>query len=68
MPGLGHNPTFTDGGVALFAGGDYTAEGGSAEAEGLLVVGGNATFAKSGGVFNVGRAGMGSGIIPPPAT
>ncbi|MFI8198822.1 choice-of-anchor A family protein [Streptomyces sp. NPDC085942] len=64
MPGLGHNPTFTDGGVALFAGGDYTAEGGSAEAEGLLVVGGNATFAKSGGVFNVGRAGMGSGIIP----
>lgn len=64
MPGLGHNPTFTDGGVALFAGGDYTAEGGSAEAEGLLVVGGNATFAKNGGVFNVGRVGMGSGIIP----
>ncbi|MFG3397482.1 choice-of-anchor A family protein [Streptomyces sp. SCSIO-PteL053] len=64
IPGLGHSPTFTDGGVALFAGGDYTAEGGSAEAEGLLVVGGNATFAKSGGVFNVGRVGMGSGIIP----
>ncbi len=64
MPVLGHNPTFTDSGIALFAGGDYTAKGGSAEAEGLLVVGGNATFAKSGGVFNVGRVGMGSGIIP----
>ncbi|MGW1926444.1 choice-of-anchor A family protein, partial [Streptomyces massasporeus] len=65
-PGIGHEPRFTDTNVALFAGGDYTADGASAEAEGLLVVGGNATFAKaSGGVFNVGRAGAGSGIVPP---
>ncbi|TXS08022.1 choice-of-anchor A family protein, partial [Streptomyces sp. adm13(2018)] len=65
-PGIGHEPRFTDTNVSLFAGGDYTADGASAEAEGLLVVGGNATFAKaSGGVFNVGRAGAGSGIVPP---
>ncbi|MFJ2932545.1 choice-of-anchor A family protein [Streptomyces sp. NPDC087219] len=68
-PGIGHEPRFTDTNVALFAGGDYTADGASAEAEGLLVVGGNATFAKaSGGVFNVGRAGAGSGIVPPPGS
>ncbi|MEU7017596.1 choice-of-anchor A family protein [Streptomyces sp. NPDC046385] len=65
-PGIGHDPRFTDANVALYAGGDYTADGGTAEAEGLLVVGGNATFAKtSGGVFNVGRVGAGSGILPP---
>ncbi|MEU8763548.1 choice-of-anchor A family protein [Streptomyces sp. NPDC048659] len=65
-PGIGHEPRFTDSNVALYAGGDYTADGGTAEAEGLLVVAGNATFAKtSGGVFNIGRVGAGSGILPP---
>ncbi|WP_329275857.1 choice-of-anchor A family protein [Streptomyces sp. NBC_00691] len=65
-PGIGNEPRFTDANVALFAGGDYTVDGASAEAEGLLVVAGNARFAKtSGGVFNVGRAGAGSGIVPP---
>ncbi|MGW6415769.1 choice-of-anchor A family protein [Streptomyces sp. NPDC055055] len=64
-PGIGNVPLFTDANVALYAGGDYTADGGTAEAEGLLVVEGNATFAKaSGGVFNVGRVGAGSGILP----
>ncbi|MFJ8542077.1 choice-of-anchor A family protein [Streptomyces sp. NPDC093586] len=64
-PGIGHAPSFTDNNVALFAGGDYTADGGTAEAEGLLVVKGDASFAKSGGgVFNVGRVGAGSGILP----
>ncbi|MFH8727147.1 choice-of-anchor A family protein [Streptomyces termitum] len=64
-PGIGQVPRFTDANVALYAGGDYTADGGTAEAEGLLVVGGDATFAKaSGGVFNVGRVGAGSGILP----
>ncbi|MEV7372281.1 choice-of-anchor A family protein [Streptomyces sp. NPDC090301] len=68
-PGIGNEPRFTDANVALFAGGDYTVDGASAEAEGLLVVGGDATFAKaSGGVFNVGRAGAGSGIVPPPGS
>ena len=38
MPGIGHNPKFTDGNVALFAGGNYTVDGGSAEAEGLLAL------------------------------
>ncbi|MFJ8039519.1 choice-of-anchor A family protein [Kitasatospora sp. NPDC096147] len=51
--------------MAVFAGGDYTADGGTAEAEGLVVVAGDATFAKSGGgVFNIGRVGAGSGILP----
>ncbi|MFF4169402.1 choice-of-anchor A family protein [Streptomyces sp. NPDC001744] len=64
-PRIGHEPRFLDANVALFAGGDYTADGATAEAEGLLVIGGNATFAKgSGGVFNVGRVGAGSGILP----
>ncbi|MFI1379746.1 choice-of-anchor A family protein [Embleya sp. NPDC020886] len=65
MPAIGNSPRFTDNNVALFAGGDYTADGAAAEAEGLLVVKGRATFAKSsGGVFNVGRVGAGSGILP----
>ncbi|MGW3559747.1 choice-of-anchor A family protein, partial [Streptomyces sp. NPDC000963] len=64
-PGIGHEPRFLDANVALYAGGDYTANGATAEAEGLLVVGGDATFAKaSGGTFNVGRVGAGSGILP----
>ncbi|MFE6662840.1 choice-of-anchor A family protein [Streptomyces sp. NPDC057697] len=65
LPGIGHNPQFADGNVALFAGGDYTVDGSSAEAEGLLVVKGDATLAKdSGGIFNIGRVGAGSGILP----
>jgi choice-of-anchor A domain-containing protein/LPXTG-motif cell wall-anchored protein len=65
IPGIGHSPLFTDNNVALFAGGDYTVDGGAAEAEGLLVVKGKATFAKNpGGVYNVGRVGAGSGILP----
>ncbi|WP_208638906.1 choice-of-anchor A family protein [Kitasatospora albolonga] len=64
VPGIGHAPTFTDNNIALFAGGDYTVKGGSAEAEGLLVVGGDARFAKNGGIFNIGRVGAGSGVIP----
>ncbi|MEW1906649.1 choice-of-anchor A family protein [Streptomyces sp. NPDC086147] len=64
-PRIGHEPRFLDANVALYTGGDYTADGATAEAEGLLVVGGNATFAKgSGGTFNVGRVGAGSGILP----
>ncbi|MET9776927.1 choice-of-anchor A family protein [Streptomyces sp. NPDC006367] len=62
-PGIGNTPRFTDNNVAVYAGGDYTADGGTAEAEGLLVVRGDAKFDK-GGVFNVGRAGAGSGILP----
>ncbi|MET4158497.1 choice-of-anchor A family protein [Agromyces sp. PvR057] len=65
-PPLGHFPLFTDTGVAVYAGGDYTVTGAAAESEGLLLVAGDASFAKtSGGVFNVGTAGYGSGIVPP---
>ncbi|KQM81342.1 choice-of-anchor A family protein [Agromyces sp. Leaf222] len=65
MPPLGHLPVFTDSSVAVFAGGDYRVEGAAAESEGLLLVAGDATFAKtSGGVFNIGSAGYGSGITP----
>ncbi|ANJ28062.1 choice-of-anchor A family protein [Agromyces aureus] len=65
MPPLGHLPVFTDSSVAVFAGGDYRAQGGAAESEGLLLVAGDATFAKTGGgVFNIGSAGYGSGITP----
>ncbi|WP_407316438.1 choice-of-anchor A family protein [Isoptericola halotolerans] len=67
MPGMGGAPTFTDGNVAVYAGGDYLATGTAAESEGLLLVRGDATFAKdAGGVFNVGAVGAGSGIVPAP--
>lgn len=66
MPPLGNDPTFTDSGIAVFVGGDYTADGNAAESEGLLVVTGDATFAReNGGGFDVGSAGVGSGITPP---
>ncbi|MFJ1619657.1 choice-of-anchor A family protein [Streptomyces sp. NPDC088190] len=65
LPGIGHSPQFIDGNVALFAGGDYTVDGSAAEAEGLLVIKGDATLAKDpGGIFNIGRVGAGSGILP----
>ncbi|MGX5696764.1 choice-of-anchor A family protein [Agromyces soli] len=65
MPPLGNEPTFTDSGVAVYVGGDYLAAGNAAESEGLLVVVGNATFDRdSGSGFDVGTAGVGSGIAP----
>ncbi|GAA2461932.1 choice-of-anchor A family protein [Agromyces soli] len=64
MPNPGHVPTFTDANVSVFVGGDLTVTGDAAEAEGLLVVKGDARFDKA-GIFNVGRVGFGSGIFPP---
>ncbi|MCB7136011.1 DUF5979 domain-containing protein [Cellulosimicrobium marinum] len=58
-------PFFTDNNVAVYAGGDYTASGSSAETEGVLVVAGDATF-DTPGSFNVGSVGAGSGIVPEP--
>lgn len=67
MPGIVNEPGFTDNNVALFAGGDYTVTDSAAEAEGLVVVKGNARFHKvPDGIFNIGRVGAGSGIIPTP--
>lgn len=64
-PPIGSVPTYTDSNVAVYAGGDFHATSSAAESEGLLLVRGNATFDKtSGGVFNVGVVGAGSGIVP----
>jgi choice-of-anchor A domain-containing protein len=68
-PAIGEIPAFTDGNVAIFAGGSFTATGQAAEAEGLMVVMGTATFDRpTGGTFNVGTVGAGSQIAPPPGT
>lgn len=64
-PPIGPLPTYTDSNVAVYSGGDFLATSSAAESEGLLLVRGNATFDKtSGGVFNVGAVGAGSGIVP----
>ncbi|MDR6906710.1 choice-of-anchor A domain-containing protein [Agromyces sp. 3263] len=70
MPGIDNlPPEFTDNTIAIFAGGSFTATGGAAEAEGLLVALGDAVFAKdAGGRFNVGSVGVGSGIVPTPGS
>jgi len=65
-PPIGPGPTYTDTNVAVYAGGDFRAGASAAESEGLLLVRGDAVFDKpSGGVFNVGVVGAGSGIVPP---
>jgi len=64
MPNPGHVPTFTDANVSVFVGRALTVTGDAAEAEGLIVVKGDARFDKA-GIFNVGRVGFGSGIFPP---
>ncbi|ARU51142.1 hypothetical protein CBR64_06195 [Cellulosimicrobium cellulans] len=67
FPNIGPLPIFTDNNVAVYAGGDYTATGTSAESEGVLVVRGDATF-DTPGSFNVGTVGAGSGIVPEPGS
>lgn len=63
------NQSWTDDNVAVFAGGDFIADEGAAESEGLLVVMGDATFDKSSlGVFNVGWVGVGSQVAPTPGS
>lgn len=64
-----NTPIGTDANVSVFVGGDYTVGANAAESEGVLAVGGTATFDKAtGGVFNVGVAGVGSGVVPPPGS
>ncbi len=63
------NPVFTDQNVAIYAGGDFQVRQAAAEAEGLVVVGGDASFDKSaGGRFNVGWVGVGSAVVPLPGS
>ncbi|MBM7821618.1 choice-of-anchor A domain-containing protein [Cellulosimicrobium cellulans] len=71
FPGIGNlPPVFTDNNVAVYAGGNFLATGSASEAEGVLVVGGDATFNRtlSGSSFNVGTVGAGSQIAPDPGT
>lgn len=72
LPGPGtpaENDMWTDDNVAVFAGGDFVADGGAAESEGLLVAMGDATFDKAvGGRFNVGWVGVGSQTAPTPGS
>ncbi|RKR75214.1 choice-of-anchor A domain-containing protein [Frondihabitans australicus] len=59
-------PIGTDANVSVFVGGDYSVGANAAESEGVLAVGGTATFDKTnGGTFNVGVVGFGSGVVPP---
>lgn len=61
------NPVWTDNNVAIYAGEDFRSEGAAAEAEGLVVVQGDADFSRvGGGTFNVGWVGVGSGVVPSP--
>ncbi|MFF2620917.1 choice-of-anchor A family protein [Oerskovia jenensis] len=60
-------PLFTDNAVAVYVGGDFTANENAAESEGLLVVHGNASFERN-GIFNVGIVGAGSGSAPTPGS
>ncbi|WP_404434898.1 choice-of-anchor A family protein [Microbacterium lacus] len=70
LPGPGpSNPIWTDDNVSVYAGGDFRAEGGAAEAEGLMVVEGNASFTRTpAGTFNVGWIGVGSWVVPTPGS
>ncbi|HEX5859515.1 MAG TPA: choice-of-anchor A family protein [Microbacterium sp.] len=67
-PGAG-NPIWTDQNIAVYAGEDFTVTNAAAEVEGLLVVGGDATFTRTtSGRVNVGWVGVGSGVAPYPGT
>lgn len=70
LPGPGNsNPIWTDNNVAVFAGGDFTSANEAAEAEGLVVVEGDASFTRTTlGRFNVGWVGVGSGVAPEPGS
>ncbi|KRB38565.1 choice-of-anchor A family protein [Microbacterium sp. Root180] len=70
IPGPGNtNPVWTDQNVAIYAGDGFQVRQAAAEAEGVVVVGGDASFDKSaGGRFNVGWVGVGSGVVPLPGT
>ena len=68
MPGLGNGPVAGyDNNTNVFVGGNFTVSQAAAEAEGLMVVMGNASFNKEGQTrYNVGVVGVGSQIVPVP--
>ncbi|PFG43109.1 LPXTG-motif cell wall-anchored protein/choice-of-anchor A domain-containing protein [Isoptericola jiangsuensis] len=59
--GLQNDVLASDDGTAVVVGGDYVAHEAAAESEGRLVVAGTTTI--DAGYFNVGRVGVGSGIV-----
>ena len=63
-----HNGAFLgfDNNVNVYAGGDFTALAGAAEAEGVIVVAGDATFSSA--YYNLGVAGVGSRVPPSAGT
>ncbi|MEV4559808.1 choice-of-anchor A family protein [Kitasatospora sp. NPDC049285] len=66
-----HNGNFTgeDGTINIYVGGNYTARGRAAEAEGKIVTVGSLTIDKDGGgSFNMGVVGVGSRVTPPSGT
>ncbi|QIG38568.1 choice-of-anchor A family protein [Microbacterium sp. 4R-513] len=66
LPGPGNdNPVFTDDNVAVYAGA-FRVVPSAAEAEGLVVVRGDAEFAGDNETVNVGSVGVGSGVTPSP--
>ncbi|QIK83460.1 choice-of-anchor A family protein [Sanguibacter sp. HDW7] len=61
------NPIHNDNAINTFVGGDFTATAGATEAEGRMIVRGNATFAQNPDYY-FGIAGVGSRIVAPPGT
>ncbi|ROR97195.1 choice-of-anchor A domain-containing protein [Salana multivorans] len=62
-----HNdsPQYTDNGIAVYAGGDFSVGRSAAEAEGRVLVQGAMTFDRQPpGLFNLGRVGVGSQVAP----
>lgn len=69
-PTVGNGPPqFTDSNISTFVGGDLNIEGGAAEIEGRIVVRESMNLNKQyGGIFNTGRVGVGSQVVPTPGT
>ncbi|MFJ3958392.1 choice-of-anchor A family protein [Arthrobacter sp. NPDC090010] len=70
LPGIEANPAPDgyDNRPNLFVKGAFTVVQSAAEMEGKAVVLGNADIAKANGIYNVGTAGVGSGLWPQPGT
>jgi|GEM_PF-3435815 len=70
LPGIDANPEPEgyDNRPNLFVKGGFTVVQNAAEMEGKAVVLGDASVTKAGGIYNVGTAGVGSGLWPQPGT
>ncbi|WP_146070194.1 choice-of-anchor A family protein [Arthrobacter sp. GMC3] len=70
MPGLGNSTVAGfDNNTNIFVGGNFAVKGTAAEAEGRIVVMGNADFSKTEqSHYNVGEVGVGSWMVPTPGS